>query len=61
MAELNVYQKPNLTWGWRLRDDAGRLLAVDGSAGYPAPRDAYDIANRIITGEFTTAERIQTS
>ena len=57
MAELSVYMKPNLTWGWRLRDDNQRIITIDGTSGYPDPDEALEAANRIINGEYVDALR----
>jgi len=59
VAELNVYLKPNLTWGWRLRDDKQRIIAIDGTSGYPDAEEAFEVANRIVNGEFLAALRTQ--
>jgi hypothetical protein len=60
VAELNVYLKPNLTWGWRLRGDDQRIIAIDGTSGYPDPDGAFEEANRIVNGEYVAALRTQT-
>jgi len=59
MAKRTVYQREDKRWGWRLRADNGRIIATDGSQGYEDESDARNMANRILDGEFSDAERVR--
>jgi hypothetical protein len=61
VSELNVYLKPDLTWGWRLRGDDQRIIAIDGTSGYPDPDEAFEVANRVVNGEYLGALRTRSS
>ena len=55
-AKRVLYKRSDNKWAWRLVVN-GSIVATDGSQGYENKGDARDMADRIITGEFSGAER----
>ncbi|AMM31511.1 hypothetical protein SA2016_0823 [Sinomonas atrocyanea] len=55
MAELNVYQRPDSNWGWRLISDNGNVIATDGGQGYEHESVAQTMAEQVITGHYKDA------
>ena len=65
MAELKyphieVYQRTDKQWGWRLRAGNGLIIATDGNQGYTNESDAQSMVDRIVGGEFKAATRYRT-
>lgn len=56
MAIRLVYKRSDGKWAWNLKVN-GRIVATDGSQGYENEADARDMADRIVSGEFSDAEK----
>ncbi|KHL05133.1 DUF1508 domain-containing protein [Sinomonas humi] len=61
MAELNVYQRPDHNWGWRLISDNGNVIATDGGQGYEHEAMAEQMGEQVITGHYAEAKRTKKS
>lgn len=57
VATRLLYTRDDGKWAWHLAADNGRIIATDGGQGFENEADARDIADRIINGEFSDAER----
>ncbi|MDP9886428.1 DUF1508 domain-containing protein [Sinomonas atrocyanea] len=57
MAKRIIYRRNDGKWGWRLQADDGRIIATDGSPGYDNESDARHMAEEIIGGHFSNAEK----
>lgn len=57
MAKRILYRRNDGRWGWRLEADDGRIIATDGSLGYDNESDARHMAEKIIGGQFSDAEK----
>jgi uncharacterized protein YegP (UPF0339 family) len=55
MAELNVYQRPDHNWGWRLIADNGNVIGTDGGQGYEHESSAQKMGEQVITGHYKDA------
>lgn len=44
MLDIEVYERQDEQWGWRLRAGNGEIVAVDGGQGF---RDAHDAARSV--------------
>ncbi len=56
MATRLLYQRRDRKWAWNLTVN-GNIVATDGSQGYENESDARDMADRIIAGDFATADK----
>ncbi|WP_138413972.1 DUF1508 domain-containing protein [Sinomonas gamaensis] len=56
MAELNVYQRPDHNWGWRLISDNGHVIATDGGQGYEHESMAEKMGQQVIAGHYKDAK-----
>jgi uncharacterized protein YegP (UPF0339 family) len=61
MAELNVYQRPDNNWGWRLISDNGNVIASDAGQGYEHGSMAEKMAEQVISGRYKDAKRTKKS
>lgn len=52
MNELDIYQRTDKRWAWRLIAGNGQTIATDGSQGYENRADCARIATAIITGLY---------
>lgn len=59
MAKRVVWQRADGKWAWRLRADNNEIIATDGGQGYENEKDARDIADRIVGGEFKDADKVR--
>ena len=57
MSQRVLYQRADCRWGWRLKADNGRIIATDGNQGYENEQDARDMADRVISGDFSAAAK----
>lgn len=57
MSKRTVYERKDGRWGWKLRDDEGEIIAIDGNGHYATEREAREMADRIINGAFKDADR----
>jgi uncharacterized protein YegP (UPF0339 family) len=51
-GELDVYQRVDGKWAWRLKAANGQVVAVDGSQGYEHHSDALAMAIRVSHGDL---------
>jgi uncharacterized protein YegP (UPF0339 family) len=56
MAERLLFTRTDGKWAWHLKVN-GDIVATDGGQGYENEDDARDMADRIIAGEFSDAEK----
>lgn len=56
MAELNVYQRPDHNWGWRLISDNGHIIATDGGQGYEHEAIAQKMGEQVVAGHYKDAK-----
>lgn len=52
MPNLEVYQRGDGRWAWRLRAGNGAIIATDGGQGYEKRADAARIADQIVSGMY---------
>lgn len=61
MAKLNVYERPDGTWGWRLYgDNNSDIIATDGNQGYQKEEFCWEMADKIVGGDYKDAQRTVT-
>lgn len=59
MAQRIVYKRNDGTWGWRLvGDNDNDTIAVDGGQTYENKADAEDMADKVVSGHYSGAEKI---
>ena len=56
MAQLDIYQRADRKWAWRLKADNGQVIATDGGQGYENRGDCEQIANAVIGGQYIAAK-----
>ncbi len=54
-SKLEVYQRADRKWGWKLWANKTQIIAIDGNQGYDHESDATNMARRIINGEWRSA------
>lgn len=52
MPSIEVYQRTDKRWAWRLIAGNGRVIATDGGQGYENKADCERMANDIIGGHY---------
>lgn len=52
MNSLEVYQRGDGRWAWRLRAGNGRIIATDGAQGYENEADCRRVAAAVATGMY---------
>lgn len=57
MAERNIFERADGTWGWRLKADNGKVIATDGNQGYESETTCRNMADKIIGGQYKDAKR----
>lgn len=57
MATRIVYQRKDESWGWKLKDDEGGLVATNGTTMFATESEAREMADRIISGSFSGAAK----
>ncbi|MGK9222265.1 MULTISPECIES: YegP family protein [unclassified Microbacterium] len=57
MARRVLVQRVDGKWGWRLEADNGQIIATDGSQGYENENDARTMADRVVSGYYSAAEK----
>lgn len=55
MPALEIYQREDGRWAWRLRASNGQIIATDGSQGYENRADCEEIANAVVSGRYVAA------
>jgi uncharacterized protein YegP (UPF0339 family) len=56
MATRLLYKRTDGKWAWRLTV-AGDVVATDGGQGYENESDARTMANRVISGYYSDADK----
>jgi len=57
MAQRVVYARADGKWAWRLKADNGRVIATDGGQGYENEAECRRMADSIIGGDYSDAEK----
>lgn len=52
MPKLEVYQRTDDRWAWRLVADNGQVIATDGGQGYENRGDCEVIAHAVVRGAY---------
>jgi uncharacterized protein YegP (UPF0339 family) len=52
-----VYERPDGKWAWRLTGEDNQIIASGGPHGYESEVDARTVADKVITGHFSDAEK----
>lgn len=52
MPNLEIYQRTDGRWAWRLRAGNGAIIATDGGQGYQNRSDCARIADAIVSGLY---------
>ena len=52
MSKLEIYQREDGLWAWRLVHQNGEILATDGGQGYENRSDCATVAARVVTGLY---------
>lgn len=50
MPDLEIYQRADGRWAWRLRAGNGRIIATDGGQGYENRADCARVADAVVSG-----------
>ncbi|MFB2596605.1 DUF1508 domain-containing protein [Herbiconiux sp. P17] len=58
LAKRTVFQRVDNKWGWRLEAN-GNIIATDGGQGYENEDDARTMADRVVGGYYSTAEKFR--
>gem|GEM_PF-2177564 len=54
---IEVYERTDDRWAWRLRAGNEQIIATDGSQGYESKAAAVDMADRIVRKcEFSSVD-----
>lgn len=57
MARRVLFTRADGSWAWRLVVD-GNVVATSGSKGFESKDEAGTMADRVIGGEFTAADKV---
>lgn len=52
MSDLEVYQRADKRWSWRLRAGNGSIIATDGGQGYENRSDCARVARAVVAGLY---------
>lgn len=52
MPSIEIYQRTDKRWAWRLLASNGRIIATDGGQGYENKADCEAMANDIVGGHY---------
>lgn len=55
MDKLEIYERTDGRWAWRLVAANGNIIATDGGQGYENRSDCSSIAQHIVAGGYRTA------
>lgn len=53
MNELEIYQRTDKRWAWRLRAGNGAIIATDGGQGYENRADCSRVAHAVVAGLYS--------
>lgn len=56
-SQVEVYQRADDRWAWRLRSGNGQIIATDGGQGYENEADCARIATAIVDGDYGSPNR----
>lgn len=52
MAKLEIYQRSDKKWAWRLKASNGEIVATDGGQGYESKASCKATALKVANGEY---------
>lgn len=52
MSDLEIYQRADKRWAWRLRAGNGAIIATDGGQGYENRADCARVARAVVDGLY---------
>ena len=52
MQSIEIYERADGRWAWRLVARNGRIIATDGGQGYENRADCEQIARAVIGGHY---------
>lgn len=55
MPSIEIYQRADRRWAWRLVAANGRTIATDGGQGYENRADCEQIARDVVGGHYQAA------
>lgn len=61
MSNLEIFQRADRRWGWRIRAENGAIVATDGSQGYERRGDCARTGRAVLSGAYgddTVADRL---
>lgn len=58
MAERLVYQRSDRKWAWNLKSN-GNIIATDGGQGYENESDARTMADKVVGGQYSDADKLR--
>jgi uncharacterized protein YegP (UPF0339 family) len=61
VTNLDIYQRTDDRWAWRLKADNGQVIATDGGQGYENRGDCARIANAIARGAYAPPADLDTT
>jgi uncharacterized protein YegP (UPF0339 family) len=53
-STLEVYQRADKRWAWRLRAGNGAIVATDGGQGYENRADCARVARAVVAGLYSS-------
>jgi uncharacterized protein YegP (UPF0339 family) len=56
MPNLEIYQRPDGRWSWRLRAGNGQIIATDGGQGYQHRIDCTRVADAVTSGLYADTD-----
>lgn len=57
MASRVLIERADKRWGWQLVADNGNVIATDGNQGYESESYCREMADRIISGHYSDADK----
>ena len=55
-SKLEIFQREDGLWAWRLIASNGEIVATDGGQGYENRRDAERTADAVARGRYAPAD-----
>lgn len=52
MSNLEIFQRSDRRWGWRIRAENGAIVATDGSQGYERRGDCARTGRAVLSGAY---------
>lgn len=54
---IEIYQRADNRWAWRLLARNGRIIATDGGQGYENRADCERIAHDVVGGKYSEEDQ----